>query len=1050
MKDDNNKKGLTGFFKKNKPQESTLGLNRESILKGNSQDNEKLSDFFSHDQMKNSQHEDLSELIKKIQIQKRGPDASQQGNQEEFAASLKQEVQTDKSAASVSQEIQNDDITEFFEIETENTQDYSSESNYNVLENSYRESQIPDETAIPKSQTENENISFQEIEHKEIQITAESAQTENSRSEIDKILGRIKKAETVIASANNGHSDNKNSAPANISSENNVMPPESVIQQNNIATESVRESMAGSTENIQQNNELNQSELQKILGRIKKAESKIQEPTGASQMVSDAVQVKSEEKAEEQLVFDERKTPADNQAPSDKVIKEQEEAESENYAEIILEAKSAEEKMPVEEEICNEQVSAQNISDDETDSKKTKEAVIQNNFEDKEPEKKPKKYTPRKTIWSEEDAESETDEDSDETGNIENKTLYSAKKTRWSDKEQESEPEIDEKKVGLVSVNDIDKTYSGLILPEGATFEIEEFKLKRIKKEIEPGEHDDTISKIDKIYSEYFPPIDLDKLNTIDLSETKVKEKKSLFGKIKIERKDKFEYNPAIHGSVVDLSFNEPEGVEEVDLYPVNEPFAYVRIIFDKNTNEYIYKAIEPVLNPAENKLLAEIEQRLFETLDVNTKGLTKEKAVEILKDSVNDIISDYGLKLKPAERAKILYHINKEFLGDGLIDPIMHDKYIEDISCDGLNTPIFVFHSKYESLQTNLLYKEEAVLDSFVTKLAQRAGKYISIAEPMLDATMSDGSRIQMTLGTEVTAHGSTFTIRKFKDEPITPTDLTEWGTFSPLSIAYIWLAVEAGKSCIFAGGTASGKTTSLNAISLFIPPLAKIVTLEDTRELKLPHLNWIPSVTRESFDKDGKGSIDMYELLRAALRQRPEYILVGEVRGAEAQTLFQAMSTGHVTYATMHADSVASAVHRIENPPLNVPRNMLSSLNLMSVQVQARIGGQRIRRNKQLIEILDIDPRTKELITNEVFKWHQSTDEIRYSGKSYVLEDIMESRGWDEARMLEELKRRQEILEWMRLKKLRNYKDVGKVLMSYYRDSEAVIKLVREDLYE
>ena len=184
-----------------------------------------------------------------------------------------------------------------------------------------------------------------------------------------------------------------------------------------------------------------------------------------------------------------------------------------------------------------------------------------------------------------------------------------------------------------------------------------------------------------------------------------------------------------------------------------------------------------------------------------------------------------------------------------------MHDKYIEDISCDGINAPLFVYHSNYESIQTNLVYTRAEDLDSFVTKLAQRAGKYISIAEPMLDATMADGSRIQMTLGFEVTAHGSTFTIRKFKDESITQTDLIEWGTYSPLSVAFLWLAVENGKSCIFAGGTASGKTTSLNAISLFIPPLAKIVTLEDTRELKLPHKNWIPSITRESFDKDGKG---------------------------------------------------------------------------------------------------------------------------------------------------------------------------------------------------
>ncbi len=492
------------------------------------------------------------------------------------------------------------------------------------------------------------------------------------------------------------------------------------------------------------------------------------------------------------------------------------------------------------------------------------------------------------------------------------------------------------------------------------------------------------------------------------------------------------------------------EGVEEIEIYPVNEPYAYVRITYDNNSHEYNYQIIEPELSDAEKGLLKELQQRLFETLDVNTKDMTTEVAMKTLTNAIDVIILDYGIKLSPVSRKKILYQIKKEFLGNGMIDAIMHDKYIEDISCDGLNSPIFVYHSNYESLHTSLKYTSAAELDSFVTKLAQKAGKYISIAEPMLDATMTDGSRIQMTLGQEVTAHGSTFTIRKFKDEPITPTDLIEWGTYSLPSVAYIWLAVENGQSCIFAGGTASGKTTSLNAISLFIPSLAKIISLEDTRELKLPHQNWIPSITRESFSPDGKGSIDMYELLRAALRQRPEYLIIGEVRGSEALTLFQAMSTGHVTYATMHADSVASLVHRLENAPLNVPRNMLTALNLVSIQIQTHIGGQRIRRNKQIIEILDIDPRTQELITNEVFRWHPTTDEIRYSGKSFILEEIMEKRGWNEARMHEELKRRQEILEWMRIKKLRNYQDVSKILISYSRNPESIMELVRADLYE
>jgi len=334
------------------------------------------------------------------------------------------------------------------------------------------------------------------------------------------------------------------------------------------------------------------------------------------------------------------------------------------------------------------------------------------------------------------------------------------------------------------------------------------------------------------------------------------------------------------------------------------------------------------------------------------------------------------------------------------------------------------------------------------VTKLAQRAGKFISISEPMVDASMSDGSRIQMTLGDSVTAHGSTFTIRKFKDEPVTPTDLMQWLTFSPLSIAYLWLAVENGKSCIFAGGTASGKTTSLNAILLFIPRMSKIITLEDTRELKLPQPNWIPSVTRDSSSHDGKGGVDMYELLKAALRQRPEYLIVGEVRGKEALTLFQAMSTGHITYSTMHADSVSSAIHRLENPPIDVPRNMCTALDIMCIQVQTQVGGRRTRRSKQIIEILDIDPRSNELITNEVFRWHEAKDEIQYSGKSFVLESISDKKGWTEARMIEELKNRQLVLQWMMEKKLRNYKEVSNVLISFARRPEQLLEKVKKEL--
>lgn len=613
----------------------------------------------------------------------------------------------------------------------------------------------------------------------------------------------------------------------------------------------------------------------------------------------------------------------------------------------------------------------------------------------------------------------------------------------------EPEKEISD---GVVTVEELGNL-ADLILPKSATFTIDELNINRSNRSFDFVDNARVVSEFDDIFSQSFSSTSLAvaAARVVTPVEEVPQPRFGFLRKIQMPTIGATveEYNSTLHGPLVDLMMRPSPGVEEIELYPVNEPYAYVRVTYDSTTHEYTYHVLEPILTAGEHELFLEIKERLFETLHIASRDLSRDEARKTLRNAANMIVADYGIRLEPLEREKILYHVEKEFLGDGLIDPVMHDKYIEDISCDGVESSIFVYHTTYESMKTTLVYHDHVELDSFVTKLAQRAGKYISIAEPMLDATMGDGSRIQMTLGEEVTAHGSTFTIRKFREEPITPTDLIEWHTFSPLGIAFIWLAVENAKSCIFAGGTASGKTTTLNAISLFIPPLAKIVTLEDTRELKLPHPNWIPSITRDSFSQDGRGEIDMYELLRAALRQRPEYILVGEVRGKEALTLFQAMSTGHVTYATMHADSVASAVHRLENPPIDVPRNMLSALNLMSIQVQARIGGQRIRRNKQLIEILDIDPRTNELITNEVFRWHPATDEIRYSGKSYILEQIMEDRGWSEERMREELKRRQEVLEWMRIKKIRHFKDVSKILVSYFRDPETVIQRVRSDLY-
>jgi len=527
-------------------------------------------------------------------------------------------------------------------------------------------------------------------------------------------------------------------------------------------------------------------------------------------------------------------------------------------------------------------------------------------------------------------------------------------------------------------------------------------------------------------------------------------ERKPLRGRIceRIFRRPTEEaYNPEKHGPLVDLGAPKDVSYEVREVYPVNEPYAYIRVAYEPTTHEYHYQVLEPRLSRSEQKLLRDIRTKLVEALDVDLRALEEEGARIYLKKGTNKILDDYGIELDPVSKEKVMYYIMREFLGYGKIDPIMRDPGIEDISCDGPGIPIFIYHKKYESVKTNVAFEDEDELDSFIIKVAQICGRHISIADPLMEGTLPDGSRVQLTLGKEITTKGSTFTIRKFRESPFTPPDLVDFNTFPVGAIAYLWLAVENNKSIIFAGGTASGKTSTLNAVALFIPPEMKIISIEDTRELNLPHPNWIPSVTRETAGEVA-GAIDMYELLRSALRQRPEFLILGEVRGKEASVLFQAMATGHTTFSTMHADSVLSVVHRLENPPINIPRILLKSLDIISIQIQARVGGKRMRRMKTLTEIVGVDSRTGELLTNEVFRWIPSSDEFEYTGRSYVLEDIMKEHTWDEKELMQELKRRQDIIEWMRKKGITHYKDVAKIVVTYYREPEKLMKMVRRDV--
>ncbi|MEF8855266.1 MAG: type II/IV secretion system ATPase subunit, partial [Haloarculaceae archaeon] len=286
-------------------------------------------------------------------------------------------------------------------------------------------------------------------------------------------------------------------------------------------------------------------------------------------------------------------------------------------------------------------------------------------------------------------------------------------------------------------------------------------------------------------------------------------------------------------------------------------------------------------------------------------------------------VLEEDAKTLNEYQVEKLMYILKRNFIGYAKIDPVKHDINVEDISCDGWNSRVFVYHTDYEQIISNVEHGKQT-LDEFVVKLAQRSGKGISKRQPQVDASLPDGSRSQLTLGREVSDHGTNYTIRQFKDVPFTPIDLINWNTFNLDEMAFLWLCIENNKSLIFAGGTASGKTTSLNAVSLFIPSNSKIVSIEDTREVELPQRNWVASVTRPSFGEDETGNVDEFDLLEAALRQRPDYIVMGEVRGEEGRDLFQVMSTGHTSYSTFHADTVGEVIKRFTTDPINVSKTM------------------------------------------------------------------------------------------------------------------------------
>jgi len=475
------------------------------------------------------------------------------------------------------------------------------------------------------------------------------------------------------------------------------------------------------------------------------------------------------------------------------------------------------------------------------------------------------------------------------------------------------------------------------------------------------------------------------------------------------------------------------------------------KVIFDDKIKESVYAVIEPELNKEEQIIKDRLIYYFRVRADVDVFGMNDKTKKVYLEEALNKIVKEKHIKLKEEAKDRILYYIFQEFVGYGKIDILMHDAGIEDISCDGINVPIFIFHKDFESIRSNIIYTDADELSSFVVKLSQLCGKQISVYSPIVDGKLEDGSRLQTTLGNTITKY-STFTIRRFREDPLTPIDLIENNTMSMDMAAYFWMVIEKGTSILFCGGTASGKTTALNALSLFLPATFKIVSIEDTREINLPHENWIAGTTRTGFAatedfKTGK-DIDMFDLIRVALRQRPKVIIVGEVRGKEAYTLFQAMTTGHLSYSTIHAGDMHTLIQRLENKPIDLPRALLTSLDLIVFLNSVTVAGAPVRRITNVTEVIKLDPATNRLVTLIPFSWISETkDEFENAGGSRIIDKIKLQNGWSASRVKQELENRKKILQWMMKKDLRSYEAVGRVVSEYTKDPDAVLKKAKED---
>jgi len=481
-------------------------------------------------------------------------------------------------------------------------------------------------------------------------------------------------------------------------------------------------------------------------------------------------------------------------------------------------------------------------------------------------------------------------------------------------------------------------------------------------------------------------------------------------------------------------------------LYPVGQG-VFVHIYHDPDDTRDFYVALEPSEAPEVETLMEEVDRRLMDYIDELRTVTDKDERIEVLLKLLDRICTtngkggkDNNLQVSQDQYEGLRYMLKRDKGGMGVMEPLISDPYIEDISCSGVGA-LFLEHKIFGGLKSNITFDTMDVLDKYVIQLSEKIARPVTIRDPIVDSTLPDGSRINIVYGGDVSRRGSNFTIRKFNATPFSILDLVASGSLTYEMAAYISLMLGEGMNLFVSGETASGKTTMLNAISTFIPPNSKIVSIEDTPELQVPHQNWTREVVRGGGETSS--SVTMFDLLVAALRQRPNEIVIGEIRGAEGAIAFQAMQTGHACMATFHASSVEKLIQRLTGNPINVPKTYVDNLNMVIIMSAVRLpDGTPARRVLSISEVIEYDPASDSFGFIEVFRWDPSTDTFEFPGymNTYILEQTVASkRGLaphESREIYTELERRAGILKKLTEREKTNFYELHNVLSQAHRE--------------